>query len=163
MTPAVSRGIRRAQQKNFEAQLKAMGCDPVEIMVRIASNNVPCSVCRGEKRTYYRLKRDQHHPTCTQPGNDPDGICLECHNLGRRICMSCKAKGLEAIPPTLMASVTMKMLDKLVPDLRSVEVKGSVDLALTGMVERLLEGRSRAAQIMEMPRLQIEQNDGGIV
>lgn len=96
----MSRGIRRKQQKDFEAALKALDCDPVSIMAMIASDRVPCSDCV----------------------NTPDTDCKIC-----------KGRGFERVPIAVRAQVAAKMLDKLVPDLRSIEHRAGGDEAMRGI------------------------------
>lgn len=126
MTPAMSRGIRRRQQKDFESTLRDLGCSPVEILVAIATNNVPCGVCQrtpGKQRV--ALPWDQQKPCqCNGMGVDPD--CWKCSGTGHqtateRVCQSCYGTLFEAVNPDVRSKVAMKMLDKLVPDLRSVD------------------------------------------
>lgn len=128
MTPALSRGIRRRQQKDFEAQLRALGCDPTEILVMIATNNVPCSVCQrtpGKQRV--ALPSDlQHTCKCAAATGLYDPECWRCSGSGlatatERTCQSCYGTLFEAVSPMVRAQVASKMLDKLVPDLRSVD------------------------------------------
>jgi len=101
MTPAMSRGIRRRQQKDFEATLRDLGCSPIEILVAIAMNRVPCAVC-------------QHMDI----GSD---------------CKRCGGSKFEPVDVAIRANVAGKMLDKLVPDLRSIDHTSSDDSHIEGI------------------------------
>ncbi len=159
MTPALSRGIRRRQQKDFEAQLKSMGCDPTEILVMIAMNRVPCvCVVKGIPGKERVPIAEGAASKCECRGMDGD--CWRCGGTGaarvyERTCESCWGTLLEAVSPKVRADVAGKMLDKLVPDLRSIDhtsSDGSQQKRIEVVVlSRGPDGKVKLPEIMEAP------------
>lgn len=147
----MSRGIRRKQQKDFEAQLEDAGCNPVEILIMIAHNDVPCSVCQRTPGKQRVALEKASECKCGQSTGLYDPDCWRCSGTGlatatERVCQSCYGTLYEAVSPKVRADVCTTMLNKLVPDLRSIEVRGNIQLEAVAVFERLARGRERIAQ-----------------
>ena len=85
-------------------RLKEMGCDPMQIVARIAMNDVPCGVCRGTLKTKYRV---------------PDS-----EELRERICQSCYGTGYEAVNPELRGKMAAELLSYIEAKRKAVEHSG---------------------------------------
>lgn len=95
-----------------------LGCDPVESMIRIVNDDVPCSTCRGKGVTKY------------QPAKGGD-------KLAERTCESCYGSKMEKISPELKGKMLTELAQYKYPK------RKAIDLAVSGM-ETIAERMKRA-------------------
>lgn len=109
-------------------------CQPEVVMCRIINNTLPCGVCRGKKKTPYRLPTIPmlHCPNCKHAGKDAGNkftVCPACGyepevRVALRKCMSCLGTTLENCNPHLRGQMASDLMQYLRPKRKAVEVTG---------------------------------------
>jgi len=80
-------------------KLARASCDPILGMATIAMNELPCGVCRGSGKSFYKLPPEFHASDCTKVLDD-QGLC-PCQGIGTRVCESCFGTLYEACSPEI--------------------------------------------------------------
>ncbi len=84
-------------------RLRAMGCNPFQVLADLAAGDLPCGVCRGEGKTRYQAKSDRLH---------------------ERKCESCYGSGKERISPSERARAASELAQYLEPKRKAIELTG---------------------------------------
>lgn len=96
-------GSKNKVPQQFREALRPITEKGLQLCEDILLNKLPCSVCRGELKTSYKL---------------PDG------EIGTRLCESCYGSGYEKLSPELRARVALELLQYQAPKLKAVEHSG---------------------------------------
>lgn len=104
--------------------MERLGLDPVESMIRIVLDDVPCSTCRGEGKTRY------------QPA-------LGKEKLLERTCESCYGSGKEKISPELKGKMAAELAQYKYPKRKAIDLAvdagGTIAEAMKRAVARVKE------------------------
>lgn len=69
-----------------------------------------------------------------------------------RECNSCKGRGREIIKTETRLDAAKDIQNRFgVPTQKALEVSGTIDLEISGLVEKLAAGRARAAGLLAVP------------
>lgn len=112
------KGTPNKIQAEAGALMDSLGCDPIEAMLKIVHDQVPCSTCRGKGVTKY------------QPAKGGD-------KLAERTCESCYGSKMEKISPELKGKMLTELAQYKYPK------RKAIDLAVSGM-ETIAERMKRA-------------------
>lgn len=124
--------------------LARLNCNPFEIMGIIATNTLPCGVCRGTGKTKYQLKPGQHDPHCSGRPKKSSDLCA-CEGIGERTCQSCYGTLYEACNPAERGKMAAQLAEYVAPKRKALEVSGELEVHDRIIEERLNAGRLRAA------------------
>lgn len=107
--PGEYRGGRKKGTPNkltsgIRERLEAHGCDPFEVLAKIAKGDLPCGVCHGSGRTKYQPKRGKQ--------------------AGERICESCWGSGKDRISPAERCKAASELAQYCEPKRKAVEHSG---------------------------------------
>ena len=86
---------------------------------QILNDQMPCSVCRGEKITLFRLPDGAHSKECKSAGSG--GKSCTCKGISHRPCQSCNESGFEQLSPELVGKVAIAVRGEAYPQLKAVE------------------------------------------
>ncbi len=103
-------------------KLERLGCDPHTGMATIADNKLPCGVCRGSGKSFYKLPDGAHALDCDGLPNT-QGLC-HCEGIGVRKCESCYGTLFEACSPELRGKMYAELAHYVAPQLKAIEVSG---------------------------------------
>lgn len=121
----------RREKADVSARLRALGCDPITGMAKIALGELKCNVCRGKLKTKYRLEPGQHTADCARQINRDLKASREvkcfCGHVGERVCESCYGSGYEIVSPELRGKMFAELAQYEHPKLKAIEVSGSLD------------------------------------
>ena len=100
----VGRGKGAMNKRTQEAQaiMERLGLDPLEGMIKIVLDDVPCSTCRGVGTTKY------------QPAKDKE-------KLLERTCESCYGSGKEKISPELKGKMLTELAQYKYPKRKAID------------------------------------------
>jgi hypothetical protein len=114
-------------------RLRELNCDPQQIMALIATNMLPCGVCRGSGKTKYIRQPGRDAQTCPQCRGVERG-CANCAEVGflpalapivgERLCESCYGSLLEKCDPKLRGEMSSRLMEYLLPKRKAVEHTG---------------------------------------
>jgi hypothetical protein len=103
--------------------------DPLSKIIEIASGNMVCGVCHGDKEAKYALTDEDGNRLKDEAGNIKTAF---------RLCQSCYGTGKEALSPKIVLDANEMLLAKMYPDLKAIEHTGDVG---NGLAEAILERR----------------------
>lgn len=83
----------------------------------ILSGTLKCSVCRGARKTEFRLKAGAHADGC------PGSPCC-CRGISTRPCASCNETGYEQLSPDIILKASLAVREEAYPKLKAVEHTG---------------------------------------
>ena len=131
-------GRQKGSLNKVTLALQHRGNDLVELsslrIKQILNDTLPCSVCRGAKKTLFTLPAGSHAKSCKAQSG---GRC-SCKGIGERPCASCNESGFEQLDPSLVGKVAIAVRGEAYPQLRAVEHSGSID---TGSVAATIRER----------------------
>ncbi len=111
--------------------IKRYTVEATEFAVSVMRDRVPCNVCDGTGK----------QPIEGQPGKFHD-----------RKCSSCKGRRRDRLRPELRFAAACEIMDRGgVPREKAMEISGTIDLEINGLVEKLAAGRARAAGLLAVP------------
>ena len=122
------KGAQNRKTQDVQDKLKRLKCDPVAILARIATRQIPCGTCINAKRkptgrTAYKLPDGSHAARCK---GDP----CTCAGIGERVCESCYGTRWERISTKDMGDAAGRLAKMIVPELKAIEMSGQVDIGL---------------------------------
>lgn len=143
------------------AKFARCGFDPIERGIRFAMNDMPCPDCQHTNgKARYTLPKAQRGP-CPCIDEDPENPitnqnCWKCEGTGVRFmadrtCRKCHGHRRAVVPLALQQQATFELLGYAAQKLKQVEVSGTINHELNGLVERLAAGRARAAGLTVLP------------
>jgi hypothetical protein len=100
-----AKGTPNKSTVELRERIASLGCDPFEFMALIATNKLPCGVCRGSGKTPYRTPKGQ---------------------IAKRVCESCYGSLLEKCDPDLRLTAARELAQYLEPKRKAVEHTGTV-------------------------------------
>ncbi len=120
-------GARNKATLAVEEKLKKFKYDPVEGMVLIAKNQLPCGECRGKRVASYLLPEGNHSAGCwikmAPKSVDADPRC-SCDGISERTCQSCKGTGLDNCSPALRGQMASDLCGYLHSKLKAIQLSG---------------------------------------
>ena len=138
------KGVPNKSKVDLERKLHRLGCDPIEILAKIATRSMPCIVCMDEDGKHtgkmkFKVPAGSHVPPCS---GDP----CTCGSIGERPCEHCFGSGWERICIQDCGAAAGRLAKMIVPELKAVEVSGSLDLGLQQVAKEILEARRKRTQ-----------------
>lgn len=120
-------GRKRGQPNRITLEvaekLRRLDCDPMEGMATIASNKLPCGVCRGTGRSHYKLAAGVHAKGCDGKPSKT-GLC-KCEGIGERTCESCYGTLYEACSPELRGKMHSELAQYVAPKRKAIDHSNS--------------------------------------
>lgn len=128
MAKGVKTGGRSAGTPNkvtlsVQEKLARLNYDPHLGMERIASNELPCGVCRGSGKSFYKLAPGAHAEDC-DGSVIPSKMLCHCEGIGTRKCESCYGTLFEACSPELRGKMHAELAQYVAPKRKAIEVTG---------------------------------------
>lgn len=119
-------------------KLDELNCHPHVILAHIALNDVECSVCRGAKRSKFKLPDGSHSESCSKrklsrltgegvecyTSRVNDAPCT-CEGISDRICQSCLGTGMEAVSVKDRKDAASDLMQYRFTKLKAVEHTGT--------------------------------------
>lgn len=99
-----TKGPISQQAKNVAERLNIVGCDPFDILAKIAMGTLPCGVCFGMGKTRYQAGKDRQF---------------------ERTCQSCYGSALEHLSPGDRMRAAAELAQYLEPKRKAIEVAGT--------------------------------------
>ena len=115
-----SKGTPNKQTLSVEEKLARVGCDPHTGMAVIAVNQLPCGVCRGSGKSFYKLPAGSHAADCDGAMDRKTGLC-HCEGIGVRKCESCYGTLYEACSPELRGKMHAELAQYVAPKRKAVD------------------------------------------
>ncbi len=100
--------------------LARLGVNPLEGMSTIACNELPCGVCRGTGKSFYKLPAGQHASDCDGSVIAPATLC-HCEGIGTRKCESCYGTLFEACSPELRGKMHAELAQYVAPKRKAID------------------------------------------
>lgn len=120
------KGTPNKKTQDVQERLKAMGCDPIVGMARIAMGDSPCRECQTKGKQKYSIG-------IAGPYVDIDGGIL-------RTCGLCHGTGKEPIPAKLAGEMLKELAQYVAPRLKAIEHSG--ELKTAPIVSVTIEGEA---------------------
>src|SRR6188768_1818859 len=121
--PGSGRSKDTPNKLTVEQRLKQLNCDPIEYAARVVNNDVPCGVCRGEGVTIFQPRRkkvfDLSNPE--EIADWAEGQSKKEEDGKPRKCQSCWGSKLERIDPKTRLDAAVRLMSKILPDLKAIE------------------------------------------
>lgn len=114
------KGYVDVEKRTVSEVCERLGLNPFEGMAIIALNKLPCGVCRGTKKTHYKLAAGTHATGCDGKPTKA-GLC-KCEGIGERTCESCYGTTFEACSPELRGKMNAELAAYIHPKKKAIEV-----------------------------------------
>lgn len=130
-----TKGVPNRRTVELQEILSRQHCEPEVVMCQIVNNTLTCGVCRGKKKTPYRLPAltIMTCPNCKHKAKDLGSKFTVCPGCGweaevrtaMRKCMSCLGTTLENCSPSLRGSMASELIQYTRPKRKAIEVTGA--------------------------------------
>lgn len=127
------KGTLNKKSLELDVILAREGCEPEQVMAQIVNNTLTCGVCRGKKKTPYRLPTAPMR-VCSNCKHAAKGelftICPVCGyepevRTAMRKCMSCLGTRMENCSPSLRGSMAAELTQYRRAKRKAVEVSNA--------------------------------------
>ncbi len=120
------KGTPNKKTQDVQERLKAMGCDPIVGMARIAQGDSPCRECQTKGKQNYSV--------------GIAGLYVDVDRGTLMTCKECLGTGREPIPAKLAGEMLKELAQYVAPRLKAIEHSG--ELKTAPIVSVTIEGEA---------------------